>query len=97
MHFYHLTGANSFKTGTMSTNNGFTLNLADWIIIIECDMEIKEVTRDPKEGESAADRAQREQFEDSFLVPGDYRVERLYVKLTCKLAAPVRHIPDCRS
>ncbi|KAI0185778.1 hypothetical protein EV127DRAFT_484805 [Xylaria flabelliformis] len=73
---------NSFKSGTMRTNNGWTLDLAKWIIIIECDMDLKGINRSPGSDESAADRAQREQFEDTFLVPGDYRVERLYVKLT---------------
>ncbi|KAI0411274.1 hypothetical protein F5X98DRAFT_383935 [Xylaria grammica] len=72
----------SFKTGTMKTINGFTLNLDGWIIIIECEMEVKDIPRVPKDGETAADKAEREKFEDSFSAPGDYRVERLYVKLT---------------
>lgn len=54
------------------------------MVAVAIDLDAQFVNRDPNHKETANEKKQRELIENEFGVPGDYRLERLYARLTCK-------------
>ncbi|KAK6860845.1 hypothetical protein PG995_004481 [Apiospora arundinis] len=72
-----------FKSGTLKKKSPTrTYKLDGWMVTVVCDLDQQFVKRHPADKESKTEKAQREFIENEFDVPGDYRIERLYAKLT---------------
>jgi hypothetical protein len=60
------------------------MKVDNWVVAVACDLDAQFVKRKPDGKETPTEKKQREFIEKEFDVPGDYRIERLYAKLSCE-------------
>ncbi|KAI0526152.1 hypothetical protein F5B22DRAFT_589306 [Xylaria bambusicola] len=73
-----------FSKGTLKKKGTVqrTYTLDGWMVCVACDLDQQFINRKAADKETKTEKAQREFIENEFDVPGDYRIERLYAKLT---------------
>ncbi|GAW23683.1 hypothetical protein ANO14919_132580 [Xylariales sp. No.14919] len=77
---YHLI---RFKSGQIRNRNGLLQKKVDnWVVAVACDLDAQFIKRKPDDKETPSEKRHREFIEKEFDIPGDYRIERLYAKLS---------------